>query len=74
MAITMKTLITFVFTIFFIVSSVHCGTTATANTPGNGLSLYPHFKIFLINYPRALRNKKAKARLIIAGNGERSLP
>ncbi|CAN6882350.1 unnamed protein product [Brassica oleracea] len=36
MAITMKTLITFVFTIFFIVSSVHCGTTATADTPGNG--------------------------------------
>ncbi|CAN6974868.1 unnamed protein product [Brassica rapa subsp. trilocularis] len=36
MAITMKTLITFVFTIFFIVCSVHCGTTATADTPGNG--------------------------------------
>ncbi|KAG5384955.1 hypothetical protein IGI04_036425 [Brassica rapa subsp. trilocularis] len=36
MAITMKTLITFVFTIFFIVSSVHCGTTATADTPGYG--------------------------------------
>ncbi|KAL0897354.1 hypothetical protein Bca101_081315 [Brassica carinata] len=37
MAITMKTLITFVFTIFFIVSFVHCGGRATADTPGNDI-------------------------------------
>ncbi|KAL0671786.1 hypothetical protein Bca4012_034490 [Brassica carinata] len=36
MAITKKTLITFVFTIIFIVSSVHCLTTASAVTPDNG--------------------------------------
>ena len=39
MAITKKTLITFVFTIIFIVSSVHCLTTASAVTPDNGLYL-----------------------------------
>ncbi|KAF8048277.1 hypothetical protein N665_0334s0024 [Sinapis alba] len=36
MAITMKTLITLFFTIFLIVSSVHCGITATADTLGYG--------------------------------------
>nr|VDD16187.1 unnamed protein product [Brassica oleracea] len=39
MAITKKTLITFVFTIIFIVSSVHCLTTASAVTPDNGFEI-----------------------------------
>ncbi|CAN7063138.1 unnamed protein product [Brassica rapa subsp. trilocularis] len=33
MDITMKTLVTFVLTILFIASSVHCYTLVTANTP-----------------------------------------
>ncbi|KAF8087092.1 hypothetical protein N665_0600s0038 [Sinapis alba] len=36
MAIIMKTLITFAFTILFLGSSVHCHTIATAVTPDNG--------------------------------------
>ncbi|KAL0896473.1 hypothetical protein Bca101_080434 [Brassica carinata] len=36
MAITRKTLITFVFTILFLGSSVHCRTIASAVTPANG--------------------------------------
>ncbi|KAL0896471.1 hypothetical protein Bca101_080432 [Brassica carinata] len=36
MAITMKTLITFVFTILFLGSSVHCHTITSAVTPANG--------------------------------------
>lgn len=43
MDITMKTLVTFVLTILFIASSVHCYTTVTANTPDIGIFSYPIF-------------------------------
>ena len=52
MAITRKTLITFVFTILFFGSSVRCRTTAiavtpaSAVTPDNGLYLYLNFEYF----------------------------
>ena len=46
MTITMKTLITFVFTILFLGFSVHCRTITSAVTPGNGLYLYLNFEYF----------------------------
>jgi len=47
MAITMKTLIAYVFTVLLIISSVHCRMTTTTS-PGIGLSLYPHFIIIVL--------------------------
>ena len=46
MAIIIKTLVTFVFTILFVVSSVHCDTIVTADAPGNSYICTIIFKYF----------------------------